>query len=161
MIFFAFLGLVTLIAWFLDKVGVPTLGDWSARMRFGLSVAMLFFGLDHLLTPERYIPMIKSFIPFPYAIVVFTGLCEIAGGLGLFLPRIRRLAGIMLAVYFLCVFPANIANALNGLSIQELPEAQTYYWIRLGFQPLAIWWALVAGNVIGLRPYRSRKARST
>ena len=76
------------------------------------------------------------------------GLAEIAGAIGLMLPRWRRLAGAMLAIYFVAVFPANIHNALNGLAVDGLPQAQWYYWARLPLQPLAVWWALYAVDLV-------------
>jgi uncharacterized membrane protein len=66
----------------------------------------------------------------------------------LLVPRLRRLAGAMLALYFVAVFPANIHNALNGLSVDGLPQSGWYYWVRLPFQPLAIWWALYSAELI-------------
>jgi uncharacterized membrane protein len=60
----------------------------------------------------------------------------------------------MLAIYFVCVFPANIKNAVEGVVVEGLPTASWYYWVRLLFQPLAIWWALRASEVIG--PRRTR-----
>jgi uncharacterized membrane protein len=116
-------------------------------MRIALVAALLFFGTDHLLTPERYLPMVQGMVPWPQFIVVFTGVCELAGAVGLLVPRLRRLAGIMLAIYFIAVFPANIRNAIQGLSVAGLPEAQWYYWIRLVFQPVAVWWALFSAGV--------------
>ena len=74
-------------------------------------------------------------------------------------PATRRLAGIMLAIYFVCVFPANIKNAVEGLSVDGLPSAQWYYWLRLLFQPVAIWWALRASEVIGPIAQADRAAR--
>ena len=74
---------------------------------------------------------------------------EIAGGIGLLLPELRRLAGAMLALYFVAVFPANLHNALNGLAVEGLPQAQWYYWVRLAFQPCAVWWALYCAQLIG------------
>lgn len=148
MIFFITLLLLTAIAWLAHLLGVPRLATPAARMRIALTVALLFFGTDHLLTPERYLPMVQGLIPWPSGIVAFTGICELAGALGLLIPRLRRLAGIMLALYFIAVFPANIRNAIQGLQVTGLPEAQWYYWIRLGFQPIAIWWALYSANLI-------------
>ncbi|WP_424812973.1 DoxX family protein [Roseococcus sp. YIM B11640] len=148
MMFFAFLVLGSVIAAVASRVGLPGLADWTSRMRWAMAVALLFFGLDHLLVPGRYLPMLPSALPAPEALVLFTGLCEIGGGLGLLIPRLRRLAAIMLSIYFVCVFPANVRNALGGLSVSGLPDAQWYYWLRLPFQPLAIWWALYAGEVI-------------
>lgn len=95
-----------------------------------------------------------SILPYPAENVLLTGLCELAGAIGLLVPRTRRLAGIMLAIYFVCVFPANLKNAVEGVVVEGLPTASWYYWVRLLFQPLAIWWALRASEVIG--PQRTR-----
>ena len=80
--------------------------------------------------------------------MLFFGLAEIAGAIGLLVPRLRRPAGLMLAIYFVAVFPANVHNALNGLAVDGLPQASWYYWAHLPFQPLAIWWALYAAQII-------------
>lgn len=46
--------------------------------------------------------------PFtPRVWVWVTGVAEIAGGLGLLWPPTQAIAGIMLAVFLVCVFPAN------------------------------------------------------
>lgn len=147
MIFFIALLSLTAIAWFAHTLGLAGLDSAAARMRLALAAALLFFGADHLLTPERYLPMVQGLVPWPAFIVAFTGLCEIAGALGLLAPRLRRWAGMLLAIYFIAVFPANIRNALQGLSVAGLPDAQWYYWLRLGFQPLAVWWALFSAGI--------------
>lgn len=124
-------------------------------MRWGLSLALLSTGVDHLVTPERYLPMMPRLLPFHAGVVFLTGLCELAGAIGLLVPRLRYLAGIMLAIYFVCVFPANIKNAIEGLSVEGLPAANWYYWVRLLFQPLVIWWTLHSSEVIDW-PFRQR-----
>lgn len=149
MFFFGFLIVATLVARLAGFLGVGALADWPACMRWGMAAALAFFGTDHLLTTERYLPMLPGFVPAPEFVVRFTGLCEIAGAAGLLTRRLRRLAGIMLAVYFVCVFPANVKNAIDGLNVAGLPEAGWHYWVRLAFQPVAIWWALRAAEVIG------------
>lgn len=141
MLFFALLLVLTLAA-------VPWLKAWPARMRFAMAVSLLFVGLDHWLTPGRYLPMMPPWVPLHLEVVLFTGAAEIAGAFGLLIPRLRRLAGLVLAIYFVAVFPANLHNALNGLAVEGLPQAQWYYWVRLAFQPLAIWWALFAAELI-------------
>lgn len=158
MIFFMALLLLTGLAWIAHALGVPGLPTPAARMRFALVGALLFFGGDHLLTPERYLPMVQGLVPWPSFIVAFTGICEIAGALGLLIPRLRRLAGIMLAIYFIAVFPANIRNAVQGLGVAGLPDAQWYYWLRLGFQPIAVWWALFC---TGMTTWPGKPARTS
>lgn len=149
MLFIALLLSLTLIAALADRCGVPGLAGWPQRMRLAMAVALLMAGTDHLLTPERYLAMMPGYLPYPLQLVLFTGLCELAGAIGLLLPRFRRYAAIALAVYFVCVFPANIKNALDGLQVEGLPAATWYYWLRLPFQPLIILWVLYAGQLIG------------
>lgn len=148
MIFFAVTGLVTLLVALAGRLGLPGLAGWPDRMRWGMAAALVFTGVDHLTTPERYLPMMPGFVPWHAAVVFMTGLCEIAGAAGLLVPPLRRTAGILLAVYFVCVFPANIRNALAGLNAPGLPSEHWYYWLRLALQPLAIWWALFCAGVL-------------
>ena len=142
MLFFALLVLIALLA---TALRVP---GWPARMRIAMAVALLFVGSDHWINPQRYLPMMPPWVPLHLEMVLFTGAAEIAGALGLLVPRLRRAAGLMLALYFVAVFPANIHNALHGLAVEGLPQAQWYYWVRLAFQPLAIWWALSSAELI-------------
>jgi uncharacterized membrane protein len=150
MLFFTVLGLATALAALASRLGAPTLETWPARMRAGMAVGLLLFGADHLATPARYLAMLPEAVPFPGFVVAFTGLCEIAGAVGLLVPRFRRLAGLMLALYFVCVFPANIRNALTGgAGVEGLSGAPAWYFhARLLFQPLAVWWALRSAEVI-------------
>ncbi|MFL1484071.1 DoxX family protein [Marinobacter sp. LN3S78] len=148
MIFFLSLLVLTGFAWLFGQLGVPSLRDGRACMRLALAIALVFFGVDHLLTPERYLAMIETWMPWPEVVIALTGLCEIAGGLGLLLPALRRWAGLLLAVYFIAVFPANVHNAVQGLNVDGLPSSQWYYWLRLAFQPLAVWWALYSAGIL-------------
>ena len=148
MLFFGLLVVLTLLAAGLHLARVPGLTDWPARMRLAMALALLFAGTDHWLNPQRYLGMLPSWVPLPLETVLFTGAAEIAGALGLLVPRLRRLAGLLLAVYFVAVFPANLHNALNSVAVEGLPQAGWYYWARLPFQPLAIWWALFAAQII-------------
>lgn len=160
MIFFLALLVLTVLAWLAGRLGVVSLRQGRACMRLALALALMFFGADHLLVPERYLPMIESWLPHPELVVGLTGLCEIAGGLGLLIPRLRRAAGAVLGVYFITVFPANVHNALQGLNVQGLPASDWYYWVRLGFQPLAVWWALFCSGLIDW-PRHHRPATAT
>ncbi len=141
MLFFALLLVLALLA-------VPVSKTWPGRMRLAMALALFFAGCDHWINPLRYQAMMPPWIPLHLELVLFTGAAEVAGGVGLLWKDTRRLAGLMLALYFVAVFPANIHNALNGLAVEGLPEAGWYYWARLPFQPLAIWWALFSAELI-------------
>jgi uncharacterized membrane protein len=142
-LFFGLLVALTLMATF-----IPRITDWPARMRLAMALALFLVGSDHWINPQRYLPMMPPWIPLHLELVLFTGAAEIVGGIGLLWAKTRRLAGLMLAVYFVAVFPANVHNALSGLAVDGLPQASWYYWLRLPFQPLAIWWALFSAQLI-------------
>jgi uncharacterized membrane protein len=149
MLFFALLVLIAVLA---AALRVP---GWPARMRIAMAVALLSVGADHWINPQRYLPMMPAWVPLHLEMVLFTGAAEIAGALGLLVPRLRRAAGFMLALYFVAVFPANIHNAVHGLAVEGLPQVQWYYWVRLAFQPLAIWWALYSAELIRFNRVRA------
>ena len=71
--------------------------------------------------------------------------------------RWRRLAGVMLAAYAICVFPANIKQALDDAH-RVVPHLGLGYHIpRLLFQPVFVWWALFAGGVVSW-PFKPTKS---
>ena len=48
------------------------------------------FGVLHVVSSHAFLKIMPPLIPFPREVVIFTGLCEIAGAVGLLLPRTRR-----------------------------------------------------------------------
>lgn len=121
---------------------------WRPPLRWLLAVFYFAAGSLHLISTSAFLPIMPPVIPFARAVVLFTGLCEVAGALGLLIPRTRRLAGAMLALYALCVWPANIYQALWSVPVPPLPDSWWYHAPRLGFQPVLIWAALFAGGVV-------------
>jgi len=106
----------------------------------------LFFGLAgtlHFVEPGPFLEIVPSFIPFPEAAVYVSGFFEIAGGLGLILPRFRRWASYGLVALLLAVFPANINMAVNSIDF-GLPHS--WLWWRLPFQVLFIAWVWWCGR---------------
>jgi uncharacterized membrane protein len=96
-------------------------------------------------------------VPEPRAVILVTGLLEITGALALLTRRWRRPAGVMLALYAVCVFPANIKHAAEGISIPPIPDSWWYHAPRLAFQPVFVWWALFCAGVIDW-PLRKRQS---
>ena len=92
------------------------------------------------------VPLMPSIVPYPMTVILLTGLAEMAGAVGLFIPRMRVLAGTMLALYAVCVFPVNVNQAVHDLSTGT-GLGWAYHYPRLFVQPLICWWALVAGTV--------------
>jgi uncharacterized membrane protein len=130
-----------------------------ARMilRWLLAAAYMFVGIVHLRSPNGFLPIVPDWVPYPLETVLVTGVCEIAGAIGLMTRRFRYAAAIGLAAYAVCVYPANIKHAVEGVVIGGTKLGLAYHAPRLAFQPVIIWWALFAGGVI-IWPFRSRES---
>ena len=126
----------------------PALGRLRLTFRLLLVAIYLGIGVLHLHAADKFLPIMPPVVPFPRAVILFTGCCEVAGALGLLIPRTRWLAGVMLAIYAVCVWPANIYQALWHVRAPPLPDSWWYHGPRLAFQPVLVWWALFAGNVV-------------
>lgn len=125
-------------------------------LRWLLAAIYIGFGTLHLAKAQSFLPIMPPLIPWPLLVVKLTGACEIAGGLGLMIPGLRKAAGIALAAYAVCVFPANLYHALSGVHVPGLPSSWWYHGPRLAFQPVFVLWALYAGGVYP--PLRSTRA---
>jgi len=127
----------------LGFTGAPAFASWPADVRDGLAVMLLFTGSAHF-TPvkEDLIRMTPQWVPRPRAMVFFTGLCELAGAIGLVTPATRTAAGIALILFFIAVLPANVHAARAGITMRGRPA--TPLWLRLPMQILFIvlaWWS--------------------
>jgi uncharacterized membrane protein len=118
-----------------------------AVMRILLAGFYLSAGMLHLTAPDAFLPMVPDWVPLPRETVVATGLCEIAGSIALMTRRLRRVAGIMLAIYAVCVFPANLKHAIGGIHVPPLPDSWWYHGPRFLLQPVLVWWALFCACV--------------
>jgi uncharacterized membrane protein len=117
-------------------------------MRWVMSVFYLGAGILHITVPEKFLPIVPAWVPFPHETIMVTGACEILGGIALLFGRTASLAGVMLALYAACVFPANIKHAVEGIHLPPMPDSWWYHGPRLAFQPFLIWWALFCAGVI-------------
>jgi uncharacterized membrane protein len=114
--------------------------------RYALALFYGTAGLGHLIWPEVLLPIMPEIVPFQWVVIVVTGLCELAGAVGLLIPRWRRLAALMLALYAVCVFPANIRHAMIGGEFFGWALDWRYHLPRLALQPFLVWWALRVGG---------------
>ena len=125
-------------------------GNGSTRRadtaRLTIAPVFVLVGLVHLIGAHLFIPLMPRAIPYPIVVVILTGIAEISGAIGLFLPRTRAFAGIMLALYAVCVYPVNINHAVHDLSTGT-GLGWAYHYPRLFAQPFICWWALVAGGL--------------
>lgn len=120
--------------------------------RVALSLAMVAVGITHFVNPGTYVAMVPPQLPSPLALVYVSGVAEIAGGVGLMIPRLRRLSSFGLIALYIAVFPANVHMALAGLPFAGHAVSAWVLWGRLPLQVLFIAWAYWVGKPAATHP---------
>jgi uncharacterized membrane protein len=122
----------------------------SVKVTLCLLAAAFFVaaGLNHFRNPVFYCSIIPPGFPDPKLLVIISGVCEIAGGVGLLIPPLRRVASWGLIALLIAVFPANIYMALAPERIPGLYISHWLLWLRLPLQALLAAWVWF----VALRP---------
>ena len=120
--------------------------QWSTYL---LALSFVLAGVMHFVSPGFYVAMMPKPIPKDWRLplVQFTGICEIAGGLGVLVPMTQHWAGVSLIVFLVAVFPANVQMLLNALAAHAKTGQLVALWVRLPLQGLLIWWVWRAAAI--------------
>jgi uncharacterized membrane protein len=116
-----------------------------AALRWVMAVFYGAAGVLHLLRPAPFLSIMPVWVPAPEAVVALTGVAEIAGAIGLIQPfsaALRRWAGVGLALYALCVWPANINHFIMDMARADGGLGLAYHVPRMIAQPVIIWLAI-------------------
>ena len=123
-----------------------------------LGLFMLMAGTGHLsFQREAFQAQVPDWIPSSKdLIVILSGMVEIGFGLAmLFFTRMKVQVGIALALFYIVVFPGNIAQYRNSIDAFGLDTDQKRF-IRLFFQPVLMIWALWCTGAITYLKNRMR-----
>jgi len=105
-----------------------------------LAVFFIVAGCLHFIFPANYMRVMPLWLPAHLSLVLVSGGFEIAGGIGVLLPRVRRIAGIGLILLSLAVLPANVQMLLNAQADGSALGWQMLLVLRLPLQLLLIYW---------------------
>jgi uncharacterized membrane protein len=125
-------------------------------MRWIMAAFFLLAGIGHFAVLDKVVQIVPAWVPFPREVVIVTGILEMAGAVALLTRRWRRLGGAALALYAVCVFPANVRHAVDGIALLPFDRSWWYHGPRLALQPAIVWWALFCSGWIDW-PVRVRK----
>lgn len=107
--------------------------------------------LAHFFRIDATASMIPPVFPIRTFLVLFTGVLEIAGAVGLFVPRFHRSAAFCIALMMVAIIPANVYAAgkvMGGLQMPSIPA-------RTAMQVVYIVMVLLAGYGIPRRKQAS------
>jgi uncharacterized membrane protein len=114
--------------------------------RIALGSIMVTAGVLHLTVKRHeFQAQVPDWFPIDEDVTVLaSGVVEIALGAGLAaVPSKRRLFGGLLALFYVAIFPGNIAQYVEHTDAFGLDTDQKRF-IRLFFQPVLVLWALWA-----------------
>lgn len=129
------------------SIGAHTPGStWRKHIaRWLLGLVLLVAGTGHLTVGRvEFLAQVPPWLPVePDLVVVASGVVEIALGLALLVAwgRARVWVGWAVALFFLAIFPGNIAQFTEGRDGFGL-DTNLARGIRLLFQPVLVAWAL-------------------
>lgn len=129
----------------------------AARLLLG--AVLVVAGIGHLtFAREEFRAQVPRSLPFSDDVtVVASGVVEIALGAALMaLPRRRRIVGLVVAAFFVAVFPGNIAQYLQHTDGFGLDTDRARLG-RLFFQPVLVMWALWSTDALAIVSARRRR----
>lgn len=143
---------ILFIAFILTLVGSKLVqGSWNFLFagNFGMAAFIIFTGFAHFKFQKGMVLMIPDFIPAKIFWVYFTGIIEIAAGIGLMIPSIREITAILLLIFFVLVFVANINSSKKKINLFKAdftgPGMDYLYKERLPMQIILIVWTWYFG----------------
>jgi len=117
--------------------------------KLGLGFVFLWFfigGIAHFAATRLEMSIVPPALPYPRALVLVSGVCELLGAFGLLFAGTRRLAGIGLCALTIAVTPANV------YMLQHAQAFNIPYWLLVARLPLQlVLLAIIAWSAIQWR----------
>ncbi|WP_226065128.1 DoxX family protein [Kaistella polysaccharea] len=126
-------------------------GNWNFLFsgNLALAVFIIFTGLAHFKYQKGMALMIPDIFPVKMFLVYLTGILEIAAGIGLLFPAWRVTTAILLIIFLILVFFANINSSRKNVNLFKGdfsgPGMDYLYKERLPMQIILIVWTWFFG----------------
>ncbi len=118
-----------------------------------LGTALAYAGTTHLGSNRtEFLAQVPTWLPLNADfVVVASGVVEITLGICLIITtfifnHLRHKVGLIVAIFFILIFPGNINQYVNGIDAFGLDTDQKRL-VRLFFQPVLVVWALWSVNL--------------
>lgn len=126
-------------------VSKPITGSWQLIFsgNLGMCCMLCFTALGHFLFPKGMAMMLPQGVPLKTEMIYVTGVMEIIMGILLMVPSLREKTGIILIIFFVLIFPANIYAAVKHVNLEKATydgPGLAYLWTRVPEQLLFIAW---------------------
>lgn len=126
-------------------IASPARERLRGRVRLAVAAVFLLAASLHFTATETEMRLMPGWLPWHRELVLASGALEIAGAVGLLVPRTRRVAAWGLALLLVAVFPANVNQAVNDIQLGGIANERAFHWLRLPLQAPMIWLVLWCG----------------
>lgn len=144
--------IILFVTFILALLGIKIVqGNWDFLFsgNLGMAVFIIFTGFSHFKFQKGMAMMIPDFFPAKMFWVYFTGVIEIAAGIGLMIPSIREITAVLLIIFYVLVFVANINASKKRINIFKAdftgPGMSYLYKERILMQLILIAWTWYFG----------------
>ena len=115
-------------------------------------IPFILIGIEHFREPQKFVDIVPKYMPFALFLVYLTGVMEIVGGLGIIYPETRELAGRLMVLFLIAIYPANLNMWMNDIPYNGTRLTTQGHLFRLSVQILLIIGALgFSGDLQKLR----------
>lgn len=127
-------------------------GKWNPRLRIapakrarvGVTLFFIFASIGHFIRTEPMAEMLPPAVPYRIELIYLTGVFELLGAIGIWIPRLTKIVGLLLIVMLVGLLPANIYSAFNRVDFGGHGSGPSYLLVRIPFQLFAIFWTYFA-----------------
>ena len=119
-----------------------------AKITLSTILGLLFVnvGIAHFTETKWFEPIVPEALGDPTFWVLLTGFVEIGLGLGLVIPMTRRYSALLMAIFLVAVYWANLNMWINDIPIDDNTFEPIWHILRLIGQLVMIAVALWVGN---------------
>lgn len=117
---------------------------WKKSFKILLGICLIGVGIAHLTWLKTdFFAQVPKWLPLnEELVVILSGLVEIIlGSVLIFKKKNVDHIGLVVALFFIAIFPGNISQYLNQIDAFGLNSDRARF-VRLFFQPILILWAL-------------------
>lgn len=123
-------------------------GTFNERFcgKLALSLMLLLTAFGHFKFVNGLVLIIPRFIPGKDKLIYLTGILEVLFTVLLWIDSVRYEVCMMLIIFFIAVFPADIKRAFMNVNIEQANyegPGPSYLWFRIPLQFLLLFWVYV------------------
>ena len=88
--------------------------------------------------------MLPPWVPYRVELIYFTGILEFLGAVAVWIPSLKRLAGLCLILMLIGILPSNVYSAFERVDFGGHAAGPIYLLVRIPFQLFTIWWTYLS-----------------